>query len=154
MDRLRLVQFAVDSGGAKVIQPDRPVVIVRPIRLLVATKAGRFVLFELVLGDGLQLVAGKLGVIIEAVPRQREIVLAHAKQAAESHDDITDLSVILADHDLAHGAKLFALGVEHGGTFDLVRSNHRERLVLVQNVSIRVARMSGCGHREDASLIG
>jgi hypothetical protein len=67
-------------------------------------------------------------VVIEHVPGQGMITLAHPKKAAERHNRIDDLARALVDHNVVNRAEGLALTIVDFGAFDFARGNEAARL--------------------------
>src|SRR5215203_1046903 len=123
--------------GAEEIEPDAAVIVFRPVGLLAALEARRFLALEVGFRQAAQLVAAELGIEVERIPGQGHVILAEAEQAAGAHDDIADLAVELAEHQLADGAELLAVAVEDLSAFDPVGRDQRVPLGLRLKIGIR-----------------
>ena len=61
--------------------------------------------------------------IFELLPRKRVMVFANAKETAERHDGIFNLTTMLVDHEVQDLADLFAVRAVNGGALNHIRRN-------------------------------
>src|SRR5215203_6156300 len=77
---------------------------------------------ELLVGE-VDLVAAELLIIGQPLPRDRIMVLAHSKEAADTHDGVGRLAADLVDHHALDLADLLAVGAIDVGAFDAVAAD-------------------------------
>jgi hypothetical protein len=74
-------------------------------------------------------IAAAVGIVVERVPRQRNMVVAEPEQAAERHHRIVVLAASLVGHEALDPAEPLAVFIVDGGALDPVRRDQAPRPV-------------------------